>query len=263
MTLFNKIFKETKPIIGMIHLKPLPGSPLYEDNIETIFRAACADLDALIEGGINAVIIENFGDIPYAANNDLITYTAFTNLATRLREKCRLPMGVNIQFNNCEAEWAIAYSCGFDFIRVEVFAENRIGPNGIFEASGPALMRLKRKFPKDIAILADVHVKHTFPIAEQPLNFTVDSIIEGGADALICTGITTGKSPDLNDVIEMKRLANQFPVIVGSGINENTIKDFIRVADGAIIGSSIKKDKIVLNPVDKNRVMKLMAALQN
>lgn len=263
MTVFNNIFNDTKPVIGMIHLKPLPGSPLYDGDIEKIYKTACADLEALINGGINAVIIENFGDIPYSADNDLITFAAFTNLATRLREKCKLPMGINVQFNNYEAEWSIAYTCGFDFIRVEVFAENRMGPNGIFESCGPALMRLKGKYPKNIAILADVHVKHTFAMAEQPLDFTLSAIIEGGADALICTGITTGKSPDLDDVKEMKRLAGQFPVIIGSGVNENSIKAFMNVADGAIVGSSIKKENHVLNPVDQSRVKKLMAALKD
>lgn len=262
MTVFQKVFGNTKPIIGMVHLKPLPGSPNYGGNMEEIYEAAVADLNALVEGGANAIIVENFGDIPYSTSNDLITYTAFTNIATRLREKCDLPMGVNIQFNNYEAEWAIAYSCGFDFIRVEVFAEHRKGPNGECTPCGPALMRLKGRYPKDIALLADVHVKHTFAVVDQPLDFTVESIIEGGADALICTGITTGKSPSVEDVMVMKKIAGNIPVIVGSGVNDKTVKDYIAISDGAIIGSNFKKDGKVLNPIDKARVEKLMINLK-
>ncbi|MCI8565181.1 MAG: BtpA/SgcQ family protein [Lachnospiraceae bacterium] len=262
MTVFERIFENKKPVIGMVHLKPLPGAPLYAGDMEAVYEAALADLTALTEGGAGAVIVENFGDIPYSTANELITYTAFANIAARLREKCRLPMGINVQFNNCEAEWAIAYSCGYDFLRAEVFAENRMGPNGVCEAAGPSLMRFKGRYPKDIAILADVRVKHTFSLAEQPLGFTVESIVEGGADALICTGITTGKSPDVEDVREMKRLAGSVPVIVGSGVNERTVKDFLEVSDGAIIGSSFKKDGKVLNPVDRTRVKRLMAQLR-
>ena len=260
MTLFHQIFKDTKPIIGMVHLKPLPGAPGYGGDLEAVYEAAHANLVSLLRGGADAVIVENFGDIPYAPENELITNTAFASIAARLRSECDKPMGINVQFNNYEAEWAIAYSCNYDFIREEVFAENRMGPNGMFLASGPALMRIKERYPKDIAILADVNVKHTFPMVEQPLDFTIESIIEGGADALICTGITTGKSPSVEDVAEMKRLSEGLPVIVGSGVNDKTVRNYLAVSDGAIIGSYFKKDGKVLNPIDEQRVRILMEA---
>lgn len=259
MNLFNKVFKDKKPIIGMVHLKALPGAPGYEGEIEKIYDAALKDLKALVNGGADAVIVENFGDIPYSAEAEQITDIAFASVASRLRQECGLPMGINVQFDRCEAEWAIAYACGYDFIRSEVFAENRMGPNGVFNASGPVLMRMKARYPKDIAILADVNVKHTFPIVEQPLDFTIESIIEGGADALICTGIMTGRSPGLEDVAEMKRIAGDFPVIVGSGVNDRTVKGYLKAADGAIIGSYFKKDGDVMNEIDEERVRKLTA----
>ena len=143
MSVYHKVFGNEKPIIGMIHLKPLPGSPLYMGDMKNIYEAACEDLNALIQGGANAVLIENFGDIPYPTQNELLTTIAFSAIAVKLREQCKLPMGINVQFNDFEAEWAIAYSGDFDFIRVEVFAENRMGPNGVCNACGPQLMRLK------------------------------------------------------------------------------------------------------------------------
>jgi len=262
MTLFHKVFGETKPVIGMVHLQALPGAPGYCGDLEKVYQAALADLKALIEGGANAVIVENFGDVPYATSNELITNVAMASIAARLREQYSLPMGINVQFNNFEAEWAIAYSCGYDFLREEVFAENRMGPNGLCLSSGPAIMRLKARYPRDIAILADVNVKHTFPLVDQPLDFTIESIKEGGADALICTGISTGKSPSVDDVAEMKRLSEGLPVIVGSGVNANTINDYLAVADGAIIGSSFKVDGNVNNPIDIERVRKLMGNIR-
>ena len=257
MNLFRKIFKDKKPVIGMVHLKPLPGAPGYEGDLEKVYEAALYDLKALIEGGADAVIVENFGDIPYSNEAELITDTAFASLAARLRQECDLPMGINVQFDRYEAEWAIAYTCGYDFIRSEVFAENRMGPNGVFNASGPALMRMKARYPRDIAILCDVNVKHTFPAVEQPLDFTVESIIEGGADALICTGIMTGRSPGIEDVIEMKKIAGDFPVIVGSGVSDRTVKEYLEIADGAIVGSYFKKDGNVMAEVDEERVRRL------
>lgn len=261
MNLFKKVFKNKKPIIGMVHLKPLPGSPRYNGTIDDIYQSAHDDLVALIEGGVDSIIVENFGDIPYATENELITYTSFANIATKLRKECNLPMGINVQFNDFNAEWALAYACDYDFIREEVFAENRMGPNGICVSSGPQIMRLKAHYPKDIAILADLHVKHTFPVVDQPLDFTIESIIEGGADAIICTGITTGKSPSIDDVRKVKELAKDAPVIIGSGVNDKTVREFLSVADGAIIGSSFKKNGNVMNPIDVNRVKELMNIL--
>ena len=258
MTLFRKLFQDTKPVIGMVHLLPLPGAPGYRGSMEEIYEAAHNDLKNLIEGGADAVIVENFGDIPYAKENELITNTAFASVASQLRRECTLPMGINVQFDNVEAEWAIAYSCDYDFIRSEVFAENRMGPNGVFTASGPQIMRLKARYPKDIALLADVNVKHTFPVTEQPLDFTIESIIEGGADCLICTGVMTGKSPGIEDVQLMKKIAGDFPVIVGSGVNDRTAKDYFEVSDGAIIGSYFKEDGNVMRPIDPKRVRKLV-----
>ncbi|MCR4633267.1 MAG: BtpA/SgcQ family protein [Erysipelotrichaceae bacterium] len=257
MNLFRKVFGDKKPVIGMVHLLPLPGSPAYRGSMEEIYEAAYRDLKNLTDGGADAVIVENFGDIPYAKENELITNTAFAAIAAALRKECDLPMGINVQFDNVEAEWAIAYSCGYDFIRSEVFAENRMGPNGVFVASGPQIMRLKARYPKDIALLADVNVKHTFPIAEQPLDFTIESIIEGGADCLICTGVMTGKSPGIEDVKLMKEIAKDFPVIVGSGVNDKTVKEYFEAADGAIIGSYFKEDGDVMRPIDPERVRKL------
>ena len=260
MSLFTNIFKDTKPIIGMVHLLPLPSAPGYK-SIEAIYERALFDLKALEEGKADALIIENFGDIPYPEHSELIAYTAFTSIVTRLKEKTSLPIGINFQFNDYEAEWAIAYACDVDFIRIEAFSENRMGPNGYFKTSGPDLMRLKERFKKDIALIGDVHVKHTFEVVKQPLDFTIEEMIEGGIDALICTGMTTGQSPKLEDVKLMKELSKGLPVIVGSGVNENTVNDFLSVADGAIIGSSFKKDGQVLNPIDVDRVKRLMAKI--
>ncbi|WP_298579298.1 BtpA/SgcQ family protein [uncultured Olegusella sp.] len=262
MTLFNKIFSNKKPIIGMVHLAALPSSPTYGGSMADVYAAALSDLRALIAGGIDAVIVENFGDVPYATKSNLINYLAISNIFTRLRESCNLPMGINVQFNDCRAEWDIAYTCDADFVRVEVFAENRMGPNGVCIASGPDLMRLKAAYPAEIALLADLQVKHTFPITEQPVDFTVESIIEGGADAVICTGLVTGKSPSLDEVQQVKKCAGDFPVLVGSGVNASTASTYLDVADGVIVGSSIKEGGKVTNPVNEHLVQVLMESVE-
>jgi len=254
--------KKQKVIIGMVHLLPLPGSPRYNGDLDAVYDAAIKDLKALEKGGAGAVIIENFGDVPYAAENELINKIAFATMVARLRNQTSLPVGINYQFNDVETEWAVAYSCDVDFIRCEVFAENRIGPNGLFIAAGPRLMRLKAHYNKDVMILADANVKHTFALAEQPLDFTIESLIEGGADGVIVTGITTGVNPSVEDVQLVKKHAKDLPVFLGSGINEKNVNEYLPYISGAIVGSSLKKDHIVENPVDMKNVKRFMSKIK-
>ena len=141
-------------------------------------------------------------------------------------------------------------------------AENRIGPNGMFIAAGPQLMRMKAHYNKDVMILCDANVKHTFALAEQPLDFTVESLIEGGADGIIVTGITTGVNPSVDDVIEVNRVAKGLPVFLGSGINEKNVNDYLPYISGAIVGSSLKKDRNVNNPVDVKNVKRFMSKIK-
>ncbi len=260
MDFYSKFGK--KAVIGMIHLLPLPGSPKYGGDLEAVYKAAQADLLALKEGGINAAIIENFGDIPYGVENEIITLTALSSIAARLREKSDMVLGVNVQFNDIEAEWAITYSCSLDFLRAEAFVENRVGVHGVTYAAAPKLGRLRGRYPKDALILADINTKHTFPLCPQPIEFSVHEAIASGADALIVTGLLTGQNPTIEQVSEIKAMAGDFPVILGSGVNENNIAQFFEVADGAIIGSSIKYDGDVFKGVDPKRVASLMAKIK-
>lgn len=249
-----------RAVIGMVHLLPLPGSPGFAGDMGRIFEAAKSDLEALVSGGVDAVIVENFGDVPYSTQPKEMARIAQASLTARLREICPIPMGVNVQFNDWEAEWAIAYACDCDFVRVEVLAENRMGPNGFCAPSGPEFARMRARFPANVAVLADIQVKHTFPAADQPLDFTLSALCEAGADAVICTGLVTGKSPDIDEVAHVRELAGTMPLLVGSGVNAQSIADYLAVADGVIVGSSVKEDGKVTMPVDEMRVRNLVNA---
>ena len=259
---FETLFGGQKPIIGMVHLRPLPGAPNYGGSMEEIWDAALADLEALTEGGITAAIVENFGDVPYTGAIEPITVNAMAIMLDRLMHEASIPLGVNVHYNCTDDEWNLAYLTGAAFLRVETFSENRMGPNGIFTASAPSLMRRRARYPGESMIFADIHVKHTFPMVDQPTAFTIDSAIESGADSLIVTGLQTGSAPTLDEVREMKSLAHGRPVLIGSGIKDSTIAGYLSVADGVIVGSSIKKDGNVWNAVDAQRVRRLVDSAQ-
>ena len=109
---FQTAFPGKKVVIGMVHLKPLPGSPHYGGDMEAIYRAAAEDLHALEQGGVDAAIVENFGDVPYTSENEPITQMAMTALAARLKKETGLTLGLNVQFNDTTAEWSIAHVAG-------------------------------------------------------------------------------------------------------------------------------------------------------
>ncbi len=258
---FKDVFSN-KPVIGMIHLMPLPGSPGYGGSMAAIEEAAMQDLRALEEGGADSFIIENFGDVPYATYNAPITMAAMTSVAALVSKEAKLPFGINVQFNCTEQEWALSYVTGASFIRVEAFVENRVGVHGVTYAAAPELRRLQAAYPSKTMIFADINTKHTFPMADQPLDFSVHEAIESGADALIVTGLLTGQSPTVEDVRNFKQMAKEMPVLLGSGVNTANAKEFFDVADGAIIGSSIKINGNVNDRVDPERLKRLVAAVR-
>ncbi len=255
-------FFRKKPVIGMVHLLPLPGSPGYGGSIKDITDAALFDLDALTRGGADAFIIENFGDVPYASDADDANFAAMTAVAAIVAEKATVPFGVNIQFNRYEQEWALCSAIGADFLRAEAFVENRVGIHGFSQACAPQLMRLKSRYPAKAKIFADINTKHTFPLVDQPVDFSVHEAVESGADALIVTGLLTGQNPTLDEVKHVKELAKSTPVLLGSGINKNNAKQFFTVADGAIVGSSLKLGGNVFNRIDVNAVYEFMSAVR-
>ncbi len=259
---FNTVFNKN-PLIGMVHLLPLPGSPNYAGSIDAIIQAAVEDMQALQEGGADAFIIENFGDVPYEGGINREALAVMAAVCAQLSKESSLPFGINVQFNDFDSEWALALASDADFIRVEAFVENRIGIHGISYACAPRLMRLKAAYPAKAMIFADINVKHTFPLAEQPIEFSVHEAIESGADALIVTGLLTGQNPTIEDVNEIKGMAGDTPVIIGSGINSQNVAEYLAVSNGVIVGSSLKFDGNVNKRVDAERVTGLVKSLKS
>lgn len=257
---FKTLFGGKKPIIGMIHLPALPGAPRYGGSMAEIERAAMQDLEALTAGGADAAIIENFGDVPYDPHMSVTSFAAMCAVASRVKEKAGIPIGVNVQYNCYEYEWALAYAIGAQFIRVEAFVENRVGTHGVVLSAAPALMRQKAMFPSDTLIFADINTKHTMPLHDQPLSLSVHEAVDSGADALIVTGVLTGVNPTKEDLLEIKGSSHGVPVLLGSGINNKNAAGFFSAADGAIVGSSLKIDGIVENRVDAERVRDFVKA---
>lgn len=256
----SALFAARRPIIGMVHLLALPGAPRYGGSLDAIFAQAQADAAALIGAGIDALIVENFGDEPYrvgpALRHELAIMTAITRDIVRATT---IPVGVNVQFNAWEDEIALAYAAGAHFARVEVFVDRVVSAQGVVEPCSAHITRYRAALGARVQIWADIQTKYTTNITPQPLRQSAIDAENAGADVLIVTGAATGQATPLDAVADVKTVT-RLPVVVGSGTTAANVADVLRIADGAIVGSALKVEGKAARPVDADRTAAFMRA---
>ena len=261
------MFGQDKPIIGMVHLWPLPGSPGYHGyGMETILDQARRDAEALLSGGVDGLIVENMWDLPFYVGED-VQLEAVTAQAVAAREIKKmagsLPVGVNVIHNGWRAELSIAVAADLDFIRVCILTGARLWDTGDLDRGCAAnlLRRRKELGAEHLKLFADVDKKHSLPFPGLDLATHIEWTEFYRADALIVSGRMTGDAPPLEKVRAAKEAAHR-PILMGSGTTAENIAAFLQYADGAIVGSSLKVDGVAENPVDVERVRRYMAAVR-
>lgn len=280
---WQRLFTQACPLIGVVHLRPLPGSPRWAGDLAAVERAALADAQAYLEGGADGLIVENFGDVPFFAGAvPPETVAAMARIASAVVALAgQRPVGINVLRNDALAALGIAAASGARFIRVNVLTGATVTDQGLIQGPAAELLRRRRLLGADgrgtgagaaageaegIAILADVLVKHGAPLAPLPLEEAVrDSLERGGADAVIVSGSGTGQPTALQDLERARRAAAQLlptaPVLVGSGATLETAAALACHCDGLIVGSALKRGGLLANPVDVQRVRALRLQL--
>ena len=260
----NKLFSSAKPIVGVIHVGALPGTPHSSQTVSELIASAKSEARLYRESGVDGVIIENMHDVPYLRGEvgpEIVA--AMTAIGGEVKHECRLPVGVQILAGaNIEA-MAVAHAAGLDFIRAEGYAYAHVADEGLIQASAAKLLRYRRMIgATNVQVWADVKKKHAAHAitADVSLGETAETVEFMGADCVIVTGSATGKPPTVVDVQEAKNHCG-LPVFLGSGITDANIGEFYDRADGFIIGSAFKVDGLWSNTIDVARVSKLMDAL--
>jgi membrane complex biogenesis BtpA family protein len=257
------IFGTDRPLIGMVHLRPLPGAPGHRSMTDVI-DAACRDAAALADGGFGALMVENFGDAPFYPDRvPAETIAALTAAVVEVRRLTSLSIGVNVLRNDALAALAIAHATGARFIRINVHTGAMLTDQGWISGRAHETLRARAALGARVAILADVLVKHATP----PAGLTAadaarDTWERGGADALIVSGAATGAATPLERVREVKAAVPDAPVLIGSGLSPANAKDLLAVADGAIVGSAVQQDGRAGGAVDAARVRALLDAVR-
>lgn len=260
----QQIFNTTQPIIGVVHLLPLPTSARWGGSLSAIIDRAEQEAVALASGGVNSIIVENFFDAPFPKSRvDPAVVSAMTTIVSRLRALVSMPIGINVLRNDSLSAMAIASCTGAAFIRVNVLSGVMATDQGLIEGCAHELLRYRRELGSDVKIIADVLVKHAQPLSSSDITTAVHETIDRGlADAIILSGVATGHPPSLEDLKLAKAAAGKTPIIIGSGADFSNISSLMQFADGVIVSSSLKRQGKIENSIDPIRVSQFVEAMR-
>jgi len=260
----TEIFGSQNPVLGVVHLLPLPGSPRWQGDLQVVIDRAEQEATALASGGVNGIIVENFFDAPFTKGQvDPAVVSAMSLVVQRLQTLITLPIGINVLRNDGRSALAVATCVGAEFIRVNVLTGVMATDQGLIEGCAHDLLRYRQTLGSQVSILADVLVKHARPLSSPNLTTAVQETIHRGmADGIILSGWATGSPPSLEDLELAKAAAGDHPVFIGSGADWENIGTLMQAADGVIVASSLKRHGNINQPIDPIRVGQFVEAMQ-
>ena len=252
---FQGLFGPRKPLIGVLHLLPLPGAPLYDGAMQKVYDQALAELEVFKRHSLDSVIVENFRDMPYFPGRvPSETVAAMAAVSREVVRAAEMPVGVNVLRSDGEAAIAVAVASGAHYVRVNVHMGTVVADQGVIQGSSQYSVRLRSALRSSVLIFADVGVKHAAPLAGRSLDIETRDLAERGlADAVIVTGDRTGVETSVGD-IETVRAATSLPLLIGSGATPDNIDRMLPKVNGLIVGSYFKKDGAGHNSVEPARV---------
>ena len=254
-----------KVLIGVVHLRPLPGAPRWRGKLSELIAHAIADARAYEKGGADAVFVENFGDVPFTKGNvGPETVAAMAAVGCAIRAAVQLPLGFNVLRNDARSALALCAACGGSFVRINVLSGAMLTDQGLIEGDAFNTLRYRQQICPGTEIFADVHVKHAVPLGDWTLEDAAHDTLERGlADALIISGVGTGQAADPAEVERVRRACPNARILLGSGVTRENAAEFLKHADGFIVGSSLKVAGKLANPVDPKRVAALRQVMRS
>jgi hypothetical protein len=258
---FRRAFPRPKPLIGMIHLSPLPGYPDHP-GMPGLVRQALTDLATLESAGIDGVLVENDNDRPHQIGVSASVRDAFTEVMKAVVAAARVPVGMEIIYDMPQTV-AVAHEVGAAFVRLDVFVDTVETRWGVVPAAAEATTALRRDLgADDLVFLTDVHVKHARLLAEKSLRQSAAEAVAAGADGLVITGNWTGEPPAVADCRAARDSAGGVPIVVGSGLNVDNAAQLFGHADAAIVGTSIRTGQDV-DPAKAGALVAVVERMRN
>jgi len=258
-------FNINKPVIGVIHVDALPGTPKHSGDVKSIILRAVKEAKIYKDSGINAIAIENMHDIPYLKKNaGHEISTLMSVIGYEVKNISSIPCGIQILAGANKQALAAAHAAGLDFIRAEGFVFAHIADEGIMDSDAGELLRYRKQIgAEDVLVFTDVKKKHSSHAITNDVSIadTAKAAEFFLSDGIIVTGTSTGEEANI-DELKLVKESTSLPVIIGSGITSENIAKYYHLADCFIVGSFLKKDGLWKNEVDHNRVNKLLYAIK-
>ena len=257
---FRKVFGDKKPIIAMVHLEALPGAPLFneEAGVEAIIAGARKDLLALQKAGFDAVMFGNENDRPYEFAVDTASTATMAYVIGRLKAELTVPFGVNILWDPMST-MALAAATGAAFMR-EIMTGSYASDMGPWNPdAGKALRYRNRLGRKDLAVLYNISAEFAWSLDRRSLADRARSAVFSSIpDAILVSGAITGEAASMSDLEAVRQASPDTPVLANTGVKHETVADVLKIADGCIVGSSLKVDGNTWNAVDPDRAAEFM-----
>ncbi|MBM1220874.1 BtpA/SgcQ family protein [Ponticoccus sp. SC2-23] len=264
MERFNEIFGTAKPVIGMVHIGALPGSPLFdpEAGIEGLLDGARRDLAALQAAGFDAVMFGNENDRPYEFQVDTASTATMASIIGTLRSEITVPFGVNVLWDPMSTI-ALAAATGASFVR-EIFTGTYASDMGPWTPDAGAAMRYRNRLgAKDVAMLYNVSAEFAHSLDQRPLADRARSAVFSSIpDAVLVSGQITGEAARMEDLEAVKRAVTSVPVMANTGVKHETVADVLAIADGCVVGSALKVDGHTWNAIDPDRAVEFMSLVR-
>ena len=255
----KNIFGKDKVVIGMIHTKPFPGSPRYKgESIEEIIEFSMNDARLLIENGIDGLMFENHGDIPFSKPEDVgfETVSCLSVIAQAIIKEYPCPFGFNVLANAPIQALAIAKATGAQWVRCNQWANAYVSNEGFMDGAAAKALRYRTQIhAQDIAVMSDVHVKHGSHaiVGDRSIEELARDSVFFDADILIATGQRTGDAANIEEINKIKH-GHDLPILVGSGMTAENASTIFPHINGVIVGSTLKDDGVWWNKVNSERV---------
>jgi membrane complex biogenesis BtpA family protein len=257
---FRRVFGTRKPVIGMVHFGALPGSPLFDvgQGLEGLVEGIAKDIDALQGAGFDAIMFGNENDRPYEFEVDTASTATMAYAIGRVRDRISLPFGVNVLWDPMSSI-ALAAATGATFVR-EIFTGTYASDMGPWTPDAGKAMRYRdRLHRQDLALLYNVSAEFAYSLDQRSLPDRARSAVFSSVpDAILVSGQITGEAAALSDLEAVKKVLPDTPVLANTGVKHATVADVLKIADGCIVGSSLKVDGNTWNAVDPERASEFM-----
>jgi membrane complex biogenesis BtpA family protein len=260
----ESVFFTHKAVVGMIHLPPLPGTPLHDDagGVQTIVDSARADLHALQDGGIDGVMFCNENDRPYELQVGPETVSAMASVIGQLKHDIRIPFGVDVLWDPVAAI-SIAHATGAAFVR-EVFTGTYASDMGLWNTRSAEALRFRKRLGANVKLLFNINAEFASSFDNRPLPHLAKSVVFSSIpDALCVSGPMTGSEVDVDHLKVVKDVVGNVPIFVNTGVRKENVRDQLEHADACIVGTGLKYDGVTWNNVDPERVKTLMSEVND